>query len=47
MPRHFSKTMFSPYFQSNHYKEETDGGKLETKIENWFKKIFKIKNNRS
>jgi hypothetical protein len=41
MPRHFSKTMFSPYFQTNHYKEETAGGKIESKIENWFKKFFK------
>jgi len=37
---HFSKAMHSPYFQSDYYKE-TPGGKLETKIENFFKKIFK------
>jgi hypothetical protein len=42
MPRnHFQKVMSSPYFQSNFYKNETVGGKMEKKIENWFKKIFK------
>ena len=40
-PRHFSKVMHSPYFLSDHYKEESPGGILETKIENFFKKIFK------
>lgn len=38
---HFKKVFFSPYFQSNHYKNETPGGKLEKKIENWFKKFLK------
>jgi len=37
---HFKKVFFSPYFQSNHYKQESRGGKLEKKIENWFKKIL-------
>jgi hypothetical protein len=37
---HFSKTFHSPYFQSNYYKEETPGGKFETKVENWLKKVF-------
>jgi hypothetical protein len=37
---HFSKTFHSPYFQSNYYKEETPGGKFETKMENWLKKVF-------
>lgn len=40
---HFKKVFFSPYFQSNHYKNETQGGKLEKKIENFFKKFFKKK----
>jgi hypothetical protein len=43
MPRHFSKVFFSPYFQSDHYKEEQVGGIVESKIENFFKKIFKKK----
>jgi hypothetical protein len=43
MPRHFSKVFFSPYFQSDHYKEEQPGGIIESKIENFFKKIFKKK----
>lgn len=38
---HFKKVFFSPYFQSNHYKNETTGGKIEKKIESWFKKFFK------
>lgn len=39
MPRnHFSKTMFSPYFQSEHYKE-TEAWKNEEKIYNFFAKI--------
>lgn len=37
---HFAKTFQSPYFQSDYYKKETPGGKLETKIENWLKKVF-------
>jgi hypothetical protein len=31
-PRHFSKMMQSPYFQTDHYKNETFAGKLEQKI---------------
>lgn len=38
---HFKKVFFSPYFQSDHYKNESPGGKFEKKIENWFKKILK------
>jgi hypothetical protein len=38
---HFSKAFQSPYFQSNFYKNETAGGKMETKIENILNKIFK------
>ena len=37
---HFQKVFHSPYFQSQYYKEETPGGKLETKIENLLKKII-------
>jgi hypothetical protein len=44
MPRdHFKKVFYSPYFQSDHYKEESAGGIIESKIENFFKKIFKRK----
>jgi hypothetical protein len=43
---HFAKTFQSPYFQSDYYKKETPGGKFETKIENWLKKVFfRYKNN--
>lgn len=38
---HFSKVMQSPYFQSDHYREESHAGKIEKKIENFLKKIFK------
>jgi hypothetical protein len=38
---HFSKAFQSPYFQSNFYKNETPGGKIEAKIENFLKKLFK------
>jgi hypothetical protein len=38
---HFSKIMQSPYFQSAYYQEETNGGKCEKKIENFFKRIMK------
>ncbi len=42
MPRdHFKKVFYSPYFQSDHYKNESPGGKIERKIENLFKIIFK------
>ena len=33
MPRHFSKMMFSPYFQSSHYQNESASAKIERKIE--------------
>jgi hypothetical protein len=38
-PRHFSKQMFSPYFQSEHYKNESLEMIMQRKIENklkWF-----------
>lgn len=38
---HFSKVMHSPYFQTDHYKNESLGGKLENKIEKFLKKLFK------
>jgi hypothetical protein len=37
---HFSKHMHSPYFQTDHYREETKEGILEEKIRF---KVFKIK----
>lgn len=37
---HFKKVMFSPYFQSEHYKD-TPGGKIEKKIEIFLNKILK------
>jgi hypothetical protein len=50
MPRdHFSKVFSSPYFQTDFYKNETPGGKMEKKIELFFikiKKIFKKNGNR-
>jgi hypothetical protein len=38
---HFSKVMHSPYFQTDHYKNESPGGTTEAKIENFLKKLFK------
>jgi len=46
MPRHFSKVFFSPYFQSDHYKEENVGGIIESKIERFFSKIMKKNGNK-
>lgn len=46
MPRHFSKVFFSPYFQSDHYKEENAGGVIESKIERFFSKIMKRNGNK-
>ena len=40
-PRNFSKTYATPYFQTEHYKKETPGGKLESKIEKAFYKLFR------
>jgi hypothetical protein len=37
-PRHVSKTIFNPYFSSEHYKE-TQEYKNEKKVEDFFKKI--------
>ena len=34
----FKKVMFSPYFQTDHYQNDTNGGKAENKIS-----IFLIK----
>ena len=41
MPRHFSRVFFSPYFQTDHYKDEKPGGIMESKIERFFNKLFK------
>lgn len=38
---HFSKVMHSPYFQSEHYAHESAGGKIERKLESWFRRFFK------
>ena len=38
-PKHFSKQMFSPYFQSEHYKNESPEMRMQRAIENkllWF-----------
>jgi len=32
-PRHVSKQMFSPYFQSDHYKNESKEIKMQNQIE--------------
>jgi hypothetical protein len=40
---HFKQVMHSPYFQSEHYANESAGGKIERKIENFFNRIFKGK----
>jgi len=38
--RYFSDQMFSPYFQSEHYKNESGELKMQNKIEKFIKKIF-------
>jgi len=40
--RYFSDKMFSPYFQSDHYKNESHEIKLQKKFEDFFKKILLI-----
>jgi len=43
-PRHFSKMMQSPYFQTDHYKYESKEGIIERKIEEKFSNaIYRIK----
>jgi hypothetical protein len=32
-PRHFSNVMFSPYFQSEHYKNESPELKIQNRVE--------------
>jgi hypothetical protein len=41
MPRHFSKMMQSPYFQTDHYKNESHASQMEARVE---KKIVYILN---
>lgn len=41
MPRHFSKMMNSPYFQTDHYKNESHASQVEVSVE---KKIAYILN---
>jgi len=41
MPRdHFSQMMNNPYFQTDHYKNESREAQLEVKIENAIFKFF-------
>jgi hypothetical protein len=51
MPRdHFSKMMKSPYFQTDHYQNESEASKIEAKIENkiyLFIELFKFKKRES
>ena len=35
--------MFNPYFQTDHYKNESAEIRMQNKIESFLKKIFKIK----
>jgi hypothetical protein len=37
---HFKKAMFSPYFNSTHYKTDSPEGKLERKIEKNIKRVL-------
>jgi hypothetical protein len=39
-PRHFSKAMFSPYFQSEHYKNESNELRMQNKLEAFLKKLL-------
>ena len=41
-PRHFSKQMFSPYFQSEHYKNESNEFRMQDKIEGFIKKLCRL-----
>ena len=38
--RYFSDQMFSPYFQSEHYKNESNEFKIQNKIEGFLKKLL-------
>jgi hypothetical protein len=39
-PRHVSKQMFSPYFQSEHYKKESPEHIQQEKIEKFIQKLL-------
>jgi hypothetical protein len=41
-PKHFSKQMFSPYFQSEHYKNESAEIRMQNKIEGFLKKLWRL-----
>jgi hypothetical protein len=41
-PRHVSKQMFSPYFQSEHYKKESAEIEIQDKIEGFLKKLWRL-----
>jgi hypothetical protein len=50
MPRdHFARVFKSPYFQTDHYRNETPAGKTEQKINYLYNKLKNkvFKNNRS
>ena len=40
MPRHFSKMMQSPYFNTPHYQNESHEALVEAKIEKSISKFF-------
>jgi hypothetical protein len=40
MPRHFSKMMQNPYFNTPHYQNESEAAKLEAKIESKIKFVL-------
>lgn len=41
-PHEFSKQMMNPYFNTDHYKNESHEIRVQSKIEGFFKKIFFI-----
>ena len=42
MPHEFSKTMFSPYFQSEHYKNESAELKIQHRVERFVNIPIKV-----
>jgi hypothetical protein len=49
---HFKQSMFNPYFQSTHYREDSKGGQFEAKVDklihklNIFKRFKKCNSNK-
>lgn len=39
---HFSKMMSSPYFQTDHYKNESEAGKIEARVEQKIASILNL-----